>query len=64
MAIEALDTGAVLDELNGLDLGDARLNRRAGTILEAWAQDPSLSLPQAMESEAALEGAYRWANND
>jgi hypothetical protein len=50
-------------ELQALDLGDKRLNRRARLIFEAWGESPESSMPQIMKSPAGLEGAYRFFNN-
>ncbi len=46
-----------------LQLGDPRRQRRLGKIVAKLAKKPSASLPEAMQSEAELEGAYRFANN-
>lgn len=46
-----------------LDLGDPRRQKRLGKITTQLARKPSTSLPDAMQSEADLEGAYRFANN-
>ncbi len=51
-------------ELAQLELGDSRLNRRGVAIAEMLAVDPSASFPNAMGDEAALEGFYRFINND
>lgn len=46
-----------------LDLGDPRRMRRFIKTLEAMARDPSAAFPEAMRSEAALQGGYRIVNN-
>ena len=51
-------------ELNGLDLGDSRLVQRGRKVVEAIARNPSASFPEALQSEAALEGFYRFINSD
>lgn len=50
-------------ELAGVDLGDARLDRRAGVLADRLAERPSESFPQALD-DAELEGAYRFFGND
>lgn len=59
-----IDEGVVLGEFAGLSLGDVRLDRRAERMVELWSQNPSASLPKSMRTEAGLEGAYRWLNNE
>lgn len=44
------------------DLGDARLDRRLGTVASAMAEEPSRSFPEAMPP-SDLEGAYRLFGN-
>jgi len=46
-----------------IDLGDPRRQRRLSKTVSRLARMPSASLPEAMGSEADLEGAYRLANN-
>jgi len=45
------------------DLGDPRRQSRLETTLAKLAQKPNASLPDAMATDAHLEGAYRFANN-
>lgn len=52
-----------ITEFAGVKLPDARLNRRLEMIAAAAARDPSASLPNMMEDEAALEAAYRFLSN-
>lgn len=61
---ELLNQSDVAHEFAGLNLGDPRRSRRVRLICAAWSKSPSSSLPKAMHSEAALEGAYRLLNND
>ena len=42
------------------ELGDARRSQRAAAIIESLATFPQLSFPDAMGSEAAIEGGYRF----
>lgn len=51
-------------ELDGLDLGDARLDRRAQQIAARVACDPSKSFPKLIEDPSELEGLYRFFQND
>jgi len=53
----------ISEELEGADLGDVRLNRRLGALADALAAMPSVGLPRACRTTAALEGAYRFLSN-
>jgi hypothetical protein len=47
------------------DLGDARLERRYGQLMEMMARGPDQSFPRASgDSDAALEATYRFLNNE
>lgn len=50
---------AIVDELACIDLGDQRLNRRAGQVLEALWSKPSASIPGACGGWAETKAAYR-----
>lgn len=54
----------VRDEISECDLGDARLNRRLGTILEAIGARPGKSLPTAFQDWANTKAAYRFFANE
>ena len=54
----------VLEAFDGLQLGDPRRERRMRLTAAKLAKRPSMSLPEAMQTEADLEGAYRLANNE
>jgi hypothetical protein len=45
------------------ELGDPRRSERAARVADKLARNPQLSTPDAMGSEAELEGAYRLMNN-
>jgi hypothetical protein len=51
------------DEVNGADLGDQRLNRRLGKIVEELGANPNLSIPAATDRRAEMEAAYRFFDN-
>jgi Transposase DNA-binding len=51
------------EELARARLGDPRLTKRAQVMARAIAARPGESLPTAMRSEAAREGAYRFLSN-
>jgi len=51
-------------ELSTLDLGDARLNKRAVKMLSAMFNAPKSSLPEACSGWADTIGAYRFFMND
>jgi len=55
---------SAVSELDGIDLGDARLDRRARQIAERVAHDPSKSFPKLVEDPSELEGLYRFFQND
>lgn len=50
-------------EMDGLDLGDQRLNRRAVKVLEALASHPTASVPAACGGYAETAAAYRLIEN-
>jgi hypothetical protein len=51
-------------ELKNINFKDLRLNQRLETILEAFTEQPSSSIPQACKSSAATKGAYRFFSNE
>jgi hypothetical protein len=51
-------------ETAGCDLGDDRLNRRLGTMLEALGERPGKSLPTAFQDWSNTKAAYRFFSND
>jgi len=51
-------------ETAGCDLGDDRLNRRFGTMLEALGERPGKSLPTAFQDWSNTKAAYRFFSND
>ena len=50
-------------ETAGCDLGDDRLNRRLGTMLEALGERPGKSLPTAFQDWSNTKAAYRFFSN-
>lgn len=50
-------------EFAGLDLGDARLNRRAKKLVERLAANPTASIPEACDSWSETCAAYRFLRN-
>ena len=52
------------EETAECDLGDARLNRRLGTMLEALGERPGKSLPTAFQDWANTKAAYRFFANE
>jgi hypothetical protein len=50
-------------ETAGCDLGDDRLNRRLGTMLEALGERPGKSLPTAFQDWSNTKAAYRFFAN-
>jgi len=51
------------DELAGIDLGDRRLNKRCGRILERLAADPQASINGACRGWAETHAAYQFFNH-
>lgn len=51
-------------ELQYADLGDARLNRRLISLVEALADQPTSSVPEACGDWAATKGAYRFWSSE
>ena len=56
--------GALEAELAGIDLGDARLNRRAQRVLGQLGAKPSASIPTACGGWAETRAAYRLLDQD
>lgn len=55
---------SLLDEVRNVDLGDERLNKRLGRVIEELGGNPNLSIPGATHSRAEMEAAYRFFDND
>jgi hypothetical protein len=51
-------------EFDRLDLGDARLNKRARILMERFATDPMASIPKASVGWSETVAAYRFFDND
>lgn len=56
--------GAAVDELEGLDLGDARLEARLRRITAALEQNPAAGFPSAVKTVAEREAVYRLLRNE
>ncbi len=54
----------MLDDLSRADLGDPRRVARAQSVVGRLAAKPDASLPEALVTDAELEGAYRLFNNE
>jgi hypothetical protein len=52
------------EELSGISLGDARLDRRAGKLLASMSNRPQASIPQACGGAAEIKAAYRLIERD
>jgi hypothetical protein len=52
-----------MGEFEGIDLGHEKRNRRLKRVVAALAAKPDASFPEAMGSDAELEGLYRFLNN-
>ncbi len=55
---------ALVAELEGIDLGDARLNRRARRVLAKLGDKPTVSIPAACGGWDETRGAYRLFDQD
>ena len=63
MELPNLAIRRVVSSLAGAELGDPRRTRRLKRVVSRIARRPQASLPDAMETGAELEGAYRLMNN-
>ena len=52
------------DEVRGAALGDKRLTKRLGNIIEQLGAKPNMSVPAATHGRAEMEAAYRFFDND
>lgn len=53
-----------MEELKAARLGDVRRNRRAARILEAWAEHPESSIPNASGDRSQSNLAYRFLSQE
>jgi len=56
--------GWASDELDTINLGDARLNRRAATLAETFADSPTASVTGACHDTAEVRAAYRFFDHE
>jgi hypothetical protein len=63
MELDEATVSRILQEFSQLDLGDPRRTRRVLETISKLARRPNQSLPLALETLAAREGAYRILNN-
>lgn len=56
--------GAAVDEVAGVDLGDARLNARTRRFVAALERNPAAGFPSAVQTVAEREAVYRLLAND
>lgn len=59
-----MSVGDIHEELDGIDLGDARLDKRSHHILQSFYADPQASINAAAHGWDETQGAYRFFNND
>jgi mRNA-degrading endonuclease YafQ of YafQ-DinJ toxin-antitoxin module len=59
---EPIDLDELADEVAAAGFTDKRLAKRLRALIAAVGSDPSVSLPEALNS-AELEGAYRFFSN-
>lgn len=63
MKLAGTSIDSIASIFRGAELGDPRRSERAARVAAKLAQNPQLSTPDAMGTEAELEGAYRLMNN-
>src|SRR5215510_7553705 len=56
--------GAVVEEFEGVDLGDRRLDRRVPEIARRLAVEPTGSFPALMVTQKEQEALYRFLRNE
>ena len=56
--------GWATEELDGLELGDKRLNERLAKICDSFSESPESPINQACEDWAETKAAYRFFKND
>jgi len=56
-------TGSVREEFADAEIADWRLRERLGSLVDDLDQAPGESLPDALKTDAAQEGAYRFLGN-
>jgi hypothetical protein len=54
----------MINETKSSDLGDKRLNKRLGNVLELLSQQPDASIPAKAYDWAEVKAAYRFFDND
>jgi hypothetical protein len=64
MAVNEVPVGSAVDELEGMDLGDARLEVRVRRIAAALERDPAAAFPAAVATVAEREAVYRLLGNE
>ena len=64
MALNKVSVGSALDELEGIRLGDARLDARVRRIAAALEKNPAAGFPAAVGTVAEREAVYRLLGNE
>ncbi len=62
--MQGLQTDWVLEEIAGADIGDERLNKRLGNLLETFANNPNKTIPAACNGWSETSAAYRFFDNE
>lgn len=55
--------GSIEEEFRAAEFGDARLVRRAASIVKRLQRAPAIGFPRALETDGAREGFYRFLRN-
>jgi hypothetical protein len=64
MGLKEVPVRSAVDELEGMDLGDARLEARVRRIAAALEKDPAAGFPAAVGTVAEREAIYRLLGNE
>ena len=54
----------IVSELEGIDLGDRRLNQRSKQLIDTLAADPQASVNASCSTWAETQAAYRFFDNE
>lgn len=58
-----MSNGTMIDELEGIDLGDQRLNKRSRQLITSLAVDPTMSINASCEGWNDTHAAYQFLDN-
>src|SRR5664279_1329877 len=64
MKLSESSVDRIVSVFHEIDLGDPRRSERLKRTVRKLSRQPQASLPEALGSEAEVEGAYRFMNNE